>query len=268
MKTAVFGPVGVALCGTTGRYATGSAPLPPPEEIGGHGLQAQVVERPAEDGEDLGSTPRVSTHDICPSSPMVEATRSGRGGSRFESGEGYGALAQRQRHRHEVPDSEGSNPSGATTGRVLSMPMRASTTTEELRTAVAESRSYAEVIRKLGLRPGGGTQSHLKIRIVRNEIDISHFSGQAWAKNTVGRRRNSPESIFVLLPEGSYRPHGYMLRRALLETGETYACRECGISEWGGEPLVLDVDHIDGNWLNNLRMNLQFLCPNCHSQKT
>ena len=42
-------------------------------------------------------------------------------------------------------------------------------------------------------------------------------------------------------------------------------CRKCGRSEWMGEPLPLEVDHIDGNHKNNARENLDGLCPNCHS---
>lgn len=40
----------------------------------------------------------------------------------------------------------------------------------------------------------------------------------------------------------------------------------CGLNEWKGQSLTLELDHIDGNPNNNLRENLRFLCPNCHSQ--
>ena len=43
-------------------------------------------------------------------------------------------------------------------------------------------------------------------------------------------------------------------------------CVSCGIAEWNGSPITLDVDHIDGIWYNNNVDNLRSLCPNCHSQ--
>lgn len=45
-----------------------------------------------------------------------------------------------------------------------------------------------------------------------------------------------------------------------------YACSGCGINEWMGRPITLDVEHIDGNSENNFKDNLTLLCPNCHSQ--
>jgi len=42
-------------------------------------------------------------------------------------------------------------------------------------------------------------------------------------------------------------------------------CEECGLSEWRGQKLSLEVDHIDGNASNNLPSNVRLLCPNCHS---
>ena len=45
-----------------------------------------------------------------------------------------------------------------------------------------------------------------------------------------------------------------------------YACEVCGISEWNGKDLVLQVDHINGDPYNNNADNLRLICPNCHSQ--
>lgn len=46
-----------------------------------------------------------------------------------------------------------------------------------------------------------------------------------------------------------------------------HKCEKCGIGEiWNGEPLVLQVHHIDGNHTNNRVSNILILCPNCHSQ--
>lgn len=43
-------------------------------------------------------------------------------------------------------------------------------------------------------------------------------------------------------------------------------CFICKIDTWCGKPLNLHIDHIDGDTRNNNRDNLQYLCPNCHSQ--
>ena len=34
----------------------------------------------------------------------------------------------------------------------------------------------------------------------------------------------------------------------------------------GEAPLRLEIDHIDGDYHNNDRTNLRYLCPNCHTQ--
>lgn len=52
--------------------------------------------------------------------------------------------------------------------------------------------------------------------------------------------------------------------RVKIEQGQK--CGKCGISEWMGSPITLELDHKDGNHHNNKRENLEALCPNCHSQ--
>ena len=43
-------------------------------------------------------------------------------------------------------------------------------------------------------------------------------------------------------------------------------CWTCGITEWNNKPIVLELEHIDGDSTNNSLKNLSLLCPNCHSQ--
>jgi hypothetical protein len=44
-----------------------------------------------------------------------------------------------------------------------------------------------------------------------------------------------------------------------------YECSSCNITEWKGNKISLELDHIDGNTHNNILSNLRYLCPNCHS---
>ncbi len=138
-------------------------------------------------------------------------------------------------------------------------------TKEKLEVAVKNSKSIAGVLRHLGINQSGGSNSHISTRIKKFEIDISHFTGQAWNKGTTSTKRKTAKQILVSDPE--YRLKGYLLVRALLEMGIDYKCVECNISNlYNNKKLTLQVDHINGNWKDNRLENLRFLCPNCHSQ--
>jgi len=53
-------------------------------------------------------------------------------------------------------------------------------------------------------------------------------------------------------------------RRRVFEE-QNFCCARCGISEWLSHPISLELEHIDGNNQNDDRINLEALCPNCHS---
>lgn len=76
-----------------------------------------------------------------------------------------------------------------------------------------------------------------------------------WANET------KPRILEGKVPDGSPA-----LKKFLIETrGE--CCEECGqTSTHNNKPLVLQLDHIDGDSDNNYPNNIRLLCPNCHSQ--
>lgn len=56
------------------------------------------------------------------------------------------------------------------------------------------------------------------------------------------------------------------IRRKLLREGLKEAkCERCGNVEWEGQPIPLEVHHVNGDKTKNDIDNLQLLCPNCHA---
>lgn len=86
--------------------------------------------------------------------------------------------------------------------------------------------------------------------------DIRKKSVEKSKNDALARHTNGQSS--KLLSNGA-------LKKILLTAGRMYECDMCGICEWHGHKLSLDLDHIDGNTFNNDLSNLRFLCPNCHS---
>ena len=140
-------------------------------------------------------------------------------------------------------------------------------TKELLASAVSNSTSYAGVLRFLGLKQAGGTQSHIASKVSGYGIDTSHFTGQSHGLGTASTKRKTAEQVLVVKIEGSLRSPRFQLYRAMLEVGFLEKCNKCGTgTEWRGESLTLEINHIDGNWLDSREHNVEFLCPNCHSQ--
>ncbi|GAQ58189.1 HNH endonuclease [Streptomyces acidiscabies] len=138
-------------------------------------------------------------------------------------------------------------------------------TSEELRRAVAGAISRASALRALGKPNNGRCRALFQQWIVEEQLDTSHFLGQAHQRGRPSSTAKSAEEILVQ-HHGKRRTHTPLLRRALREAGVPEACDRCGVGpEWLGKPMTLEVDHISGDWSDDRRENLRLLCPNCHA---
>lgn len=139
-------------------------------------------------------------------------------------------------------------------------------TDDELRAAVRMERSYAGVLRKLGLVAAGGNYDSVRSAIRQLGLDTSHFRGQAWNRGGVKRPRMAAIPLEEVLVAGR-STSSHMLKRRLIRAGIKLAkCELCGWAERAPDGrLPLELDHINGNRADNRLENLRVLCPNCHA---
>ncbi|HET9392519.1 MAG TPA: HNH endonuclease signature motif containing protein [Candidatus Rubrimentiphilum sp.] len=91
------------------------------------------------------------------------------------------------------------------------------------------------------------------------------FGGRTWQKaRDRGAIRSRPvlKPLEILLRAGN---RSAIKRRLLKEGILKNECSRCGISEWRGKPLSIQIDHINGINDDYRLENLRMLCPNCHS---
>ena len=142
--------------------------------------------------------------------------------------------------------------------------MKHSYTIEEFKTSVQESYSIAQALTKLGVSPKGGNYRVFKKFKKLYDIDTSHFTGQGHLKGKTHNFNTTPLNE-ILVKDYEYSSN--RLRKRLISEGiKEHKCECCGLNEWLGESIPLELDHIDGDHSNNILENLKILCPNCHAK--
>lgn len=128
--------------------------------------------------------------------------------------------------------------------------------------AITESKSISQVLLKLGLKPCGGNYQSFKNYVKKLNIDTSHFTGQLWSKG----KKTGPKKPTTDYLNNSNKIGSYKLKLRLIK--ENYfekKCYNCNNTQWLDKSIPLELEHIDGNRLNNNLNNLTLLCPNCHA---
>jgi hypothetical protein len=143
---------------------------------------------------------------------------------------------------------------------------RTTWTDDEFRAAVAGARSVRGALKVLGVVGRGCNYKTFYRHAERLALDTSHFVGRGHlaglARFNLRSRRLLPQ---ILVENSEFENTNHLRRRLIREGVLEERCAECGLTEWRGQPVPLELHHVSGNRRDLRLVNLQLLCPNCHA---
>ena len=121
------------------------------------------------------------------------------------------------------------------------------------------SNSYAQILRKIGVKDAGGNYGTLKRSLIKFNIV---FIPNSFDKTDLYlNRRRSLDT--VLVENSTYVNTSNLKKRLLKENIFQYKCYRCSRTEWEGSKIPIQLEHKNGNRTDNRIENLTLLCPNC-----
>lgn len=95
------------------------------------------------------------------------------------------------------------------------------------------------------------------------------FNSSSWSQAVVRgdiEPRPRARALDLLLVRTDTRNGRGSLKKRLIDEGiKDDRCEQCGITQWHGRKLTIQLHHKNGDGTDNQIENLEMLCPNCHS---
>lgn len=112
-------------------------------------------------------------------------------------------------------------------------------------------------------RSSGSMGKKINDRIKKLGINTNHFK--------LHNSKVSSHPIYsmdeILVENSPYENINCLKKRLISNNLLEYVCAGCGnTGEWNGKKLVSQLEHKNGIHNDHRLSNLEFLCPNCHSQ--
>ena len=143
-------------------------------------------------------------------------------------------------------------------------------TKEELEVFVNQSVNMRHLLELVGVAPKGGNYKVMARRLINWNIATPHWGT---AKQRQGHLKGKTHNWGVSIPleeiliknyTGGVTSHS--LKHRLIKNNILQSkCYKCNLTEWQGVSIPLELEHKNGNNIDNTIENLTLLCPNCHA---
>ena len=119
----------------------------------------------------------------------------------------------------------------------------------------ATQNKRTEISRKVSKRLQGDRRGFCK------NCKKEYIKPDRWARRRCPR---CPDGRWKFVPFEELKTDASRKLRLLQERG--HRCERCKETMWMGQPIPIELDHIDGHPEHNEKENLRLICPNCHAQ--